>query len=150
VVLQVGYQILERLLPFRRVRLVALIVCYALRRKRDSWVRASAGSYTRDRRHIERRTSRFERRVYGIGRLLLPFSELQLRFLFHRVSEVKWCLKRNDKGNSLQKSRQLSLSSFSRFLAWSKLRLRIKHQTSDTDSVIIKRRFFISLAAVRK
>jgi len=74
VVLQVGYQILEGLLPFRRVHLIALVVCYALRRKRDSWMRALAGPHTYDRRHVERLTSRLERRIYSIGRLLLPFS----------------------------------------------------------------------------
>lgn len=42
VVLQVGYQILEGLLPFRRVRLVGFIVGYTLRRKHNSWARASA------------------------------------------------------------------------------------------------------------
>ena len=73
-VLQVGYQVLEGLLPFRRVRLIILVVCYTLRRKRDSWMRALAGSHTQDRKNGERRTSRLERRVHSIGRLLLAFS----------------------------------------------------------------------------
>ena len=50
----------------------------------------SAGPYEQDRRYIKRRTSRFERRVYCIRRLLLPFSELELRFLFSQTSEDKW------------------------------------------------------------
>ena len=122
-VLQVRYQILKSLLPFRRMHFIALIVGYTLRRERNSWARASVGSYARNLRYIGRRTSRFERRVYGIRRWLLPFSELQLCFLFGRVSEDKRCLDCGQR-NTLQKSRQLSLSSFSSFLAWSGLRIR--------------------------
>ena len=93
---QVGYQILKSLFPFRRMYFIAPVVGYALRRKSDSWARVSAGSRPRSCRYIEGRTSRFERRVDGIRRLLLPLSKLQLRFLFDRVSEGKWNLEQSD------------------------------------------------------
>jgi hypothetical protein len=44
---QVRYQVFKGLLPFRRVYFVALIVGYALRRKCNGWVRASAGRVRR-------------------------------------------------------------------------------------------------------
>lgn len=50
------------------------------------------------------------------------------------MPEVKQCLKRNDGRDSLQKSQQLSLSSFSCFLAWS--RLRIKRISITSGSVL--------------
>lgn len=88
--LQVGYQVLESLLPFRRMDLIAFIVRYALRRERDCWVQTSAILRIVCRWQIQRRTSRFEGRVYGIRWLFLPFSKLQLCFLFDylRVNNI--------------------------------------------------------------